>query len=210
MFGLKPNPQSFWKWFVANEVMLFDFELDQERIFDKLSSAMHKIDRNLTFEFGPKTPTGREFVVSAGGILSAFPAVVSLVGAAPKLERWKVIGFRPRRDPVFTIELRGRNANSEQVEFSLIDNGRNIGIYLFIPDFNESDVTWKEIGYLLLDEALGEYDVETKVGPFDVFSPDSAKPGKRFPFRDLPEIFDKHLLTLESRAKGSSQALRLN
>ena len=68
----------------------------------------------------------------------------------------------------------------------------------------------KAVVEALLDEALGEYDVETKVGPFDVFSPDSAKPGKRFPFRDLPEIFDKHLLTLESRAKGSSQALRLN
>lgn len=203
MFGLKPTPQSFWKWFVANEAMLFDFERDQERVFGKLASRMRRIEPNLTFEFGPKTSIGREFVISAGGIKSAFPAVLSLVAAAPRLERWQVTGFRPRRDPILTIELRGRKADSEQVEFSLIDNGTIIGIYLFIPGFDESDVTWKEIGYLLLDVALGEYDVETKVGPFSVSSPDSAQPGTRFPFKDLPEIFDRHCLTLQDRATGA-------
>jgi len=203
MFGRKPTPQNFWKWFVSNEAMLYDFEKNQERVFDKLASKLREINPNLTFEFGPKTQAGREFVVSAGGIKSTFPAVTTLIDAAPKLERWQITAFRPRRWPLNRIELRGRKADPEHIQFSLLDNGVNIGIYLFIAGYEEADITWKEIGYLLLDEALGEYDVETKLGPIGMFSPDAAKEEERFPMRQLPEIFDKHLLTLKNRAKSS-------
>jgi hypothetical protein len=83
MFGRKPTPKQFWAWFVSNEAMLYDFEKDMERIFKKLAAELNRVDPNLTFEFGPKKTDGREFVVSAGGIKSSFPAVVSLVSAAP-------------------------------------------------------------------------------------------------------------------------------
>jgi hypothetical protein len=48
------SEQAFWKWFQGNEAMLFDFEKDQERVFDRLASEIHKVDPALTFEFGPK------------------------------------------------------------------------------------------------------------------------------------------------------------
>ena len=63
--------QEFWDWFVQHQLELFDFEVDRERIFDQLASQLQKVDPNLTFEFGPKE-VQREFVVSAGGIKSAF------------------------------------------------------------------------------------------------------------------------------------------
>ena len=102
------------------------------------------------------------------------------------------------------------NAPVQQIQFSLIDNGTIIGMYLFIPGFNETEIAWKEIGYLLLDEALGEYDVETKLGPISVLSPDSDQAGERFPLNELPEIFDRHVLTLQNRAKGFVQVRRPN
>jgi hypothetical protein len=199
MFGLKPTPQRFWKWFVANEDELFDFEKDQERVFNKLASKMRQIEPNLVFELGPKTPTGRDFVVSASGIKSAFPAITSLVGAAPKLDRWNIIAFRPRRSPIMQLELKGKKADPESIQFSLIDNGENVGILLFLPDYQEQDITWREIGYLLLDEALGEFDVETKVGPIRFFARDNPVKEERFPLISLPEIFDRHILTLQRR-----------
>jgi hypothetical protein len=61
----------FWKWFIAHEAELFDFEADQERIFDTLARQLAQVHPNLTFEFGPKTDH-REFVISAGGIREAF------------------------------------------------------------------------------------------------------------------------------------------
>jgi hypothetical protein len=39
---------------------------------------------------------------------------------------------------------------------------------------------WGNAFYLLLDEIIGEYDVETKVGFIECASPDDAKLGKYF------------------------------
>jgi hypothetical protein len=72
-------------------------------------------------------------------------------------------------------------------------------VYLFLPGYDEQDITWKEIGYLLLDEALGEFDVETKVGLIRFFSRDLPPNQERFPLTDLPALFDRHVLTLQRR-----------
>jgi hypothetical protein len=158
---------AFWNWFIQHEVELFNFDPDQEiereKLFDELATQLQKVSRNLTFEFGPKGPT-REFVISAAGIKSAFPAVVRLAEAAPGLDRWQITAFRPRRAPVMTIEIGDNSVDPRDVQFSLLNNGKMAGIYLFIPGFREDDVAFKQIGYLLLDEALGEYDVETRLG----------------------------------------------
>lgn len=83
---MKDSQQTFWQWFDTHQDELLDFELDQERIFDELSEQLIRVHPKLTFEFGPKTDR-REFVISAGGIREGFPAVTSLVAAAPKLDR---------------------------------------------------------------------------------------------------------------------------
>jgi hypothetical protein len=80
--GLTPE-QAFWNWFQKNEDSLFDFEKNQAEIFDRLSTELHKIDPNLTFEFGPKENDRREFTISADGIRKAFPAVEKLFASAP-------------------------------------------------------------------------------------------------------------------------------
>jgi hypothetical protein len=206
MFGSKPTPQSFWKWFTSNDRMLFDFEKDQDRLFDKLALKLRRIDLNLTFEFGPKIENRREFVISAGGIKSAFPAVIELLRIAPTLEHWQITGFRPRRPPICIVELRGKSVDPTRVEFTLIDNGKDIGIYLFLPGYDQADATWTEIGYLLLDEALGEYDVETKLGPIGMLELDAPQKGKRYPLAELPQIFDTHFLTLRQRAGNPPQS----
>jgi hypothetical protein len=190
--------EEFWKWFIQNQEELLDFEADQERIFDSLAAELRKVDPHLTFEFGPKE-TKREFVISAGGIKGSFPAVASLVNAAPKLPRWQVTAFRPRRTPLNVIEFRGKQARPEEVQFSLLDNGKIAGIRLFIPSFREDDADWKQIGYLLLDDALGEYDVESRVGLLKMYSPDASTTERRYPFVDLPQAFDQLVSQLEPR-----------
>jgi hypothetical protein len=190
--------EGFWDWFIRNQEALHDFEADRERVFDSLAAELQKIDPHITFEFGPKQ-TKREFVISAGGIKGSFPAVASLVNAAPTLSRWQVTAFRPRRTPLNVIEFRGKQARPEEVQFSLLDNGKIAGIRLFIPSFREVDADWKQIGYLLLDDALGEYDVETRVGLLKMYSPDASTTERRYPFVDLPRAFDQLVSQLEPR-----------
>jgi len=191
--------KDFWSWFVQHEAELFNFEVDQENIFDQLAFQLGKVHKDLTFEFGPKT-VPREFVVSAAGIKAAFPAVVSLVGAVPPLEKWQVTAFRPRRTLSNTVEFRGKRVDPEDVQFTLLNNGKMAGIYLFMPGFQENDTDLKQIGYLLLDEALGEYDVESRLGLIEMLPYDARTEGERYPLAELPRLFDQ----LTSRLEGLS------
>jgi hypothetical protein len=190
--------QEFWKWFSEHESELLDFEIDRESIFDQLSNQLKRPDPDLTFEFGPKREP-REFVVSAGGIKRAFPSVSALLAAAPKLERWRFTAFRPRRIPLNIVEFRGKRIDPKDVQFSLLDDGTTAGIYLFIPGYRDGDADFKQIGYLMLDEALGEYDVESKVGLIKMLSPESPTDGDRHLLSELPMRLDELAMQLRKR-----------
>ena len=201
------SEENFWKWFTQHEVELFEFdpdaEAEREKLFDELATELQEVDRDLAFEFGPKDAV-REFIISAGGIQRAFPAVVALAKAAPKLHRWHVIAFRPRRLPIHPIDFQDRHVDPNNVYFTLLDNGKTAGLYLFIPGFQENDVALKSIGYLLLDEALGEFDVEKRLGLFKILSPEVRTDGERHRLPELPELFDQLVARLERRSGKSS------
>jgi hypothetical protein len=198
---------NFWNWFIQREQELFDLDsnrvAERERIFDELASELQKVDPDLSFEFGPEAPR-REFVISASGIKRAFPAVVSLADAAPALSRWQVTGFRPRRWPLHVVQIGDKRVDPDDVEFSLRDNGKMVGIYLFIPDFQESDTALKQIGYLMLDFTLGEYDVETRLGLITMLAPQTRTEGDRYPLAELPVRFDELVAHLEGHSGRSS------
>ena len=182
--------EKFWKWFQKNEAIIFDFEKDQEKIFDRLAAEMQKVNPSLTFEFGPKVNNKREFIISADGIRDAFPKVESLYSAAPTdLAKWVIIKFRPRREP-FDIEYSGVAVKAESVKVALERQGNKIGITVIIPNFvEEKRKAYAGIAYLMLDQALGEYDVETKVGYIEVKSVVPATV-KVYSLHELPNEFD--------------------
>jgi len=188
------SEKEFWNWFVQHEAELFrlrpDREAEPESMFDKLASELQKVHPDLAFEFGPNE-TNREFVISAGGIKRAFSSVAALVNSAPTLDRWQITAFRPRRDPVNVVEFRGKRVDPKDVQFTLLSNGKMPGVRLFIPGYRDADSDIRQIGYLLLDEALGEYDVETSLGPIEMLSPEAHTEGRRFPLAELPKQFDE-------------------
>ena len=194
--------ERFWSWFIQHEVKLFDLDPDQEngleRLFDHVATELQKVHPDLTFEFGPKGPI-REFVISAGGIRDAFPAVVCLTQAAPTIERWQITAFRPRRTTINIVEFKGKRVDPQDVQFSLLDNGKVAGLYLFMPGFHEDDADLEQVGYLLLDEALGEYDVEARLGLIRILSPDTRTEMVRYPLTELPRLFDQLVSRLEGR-----------
>ncbi len=198
--------EQFWNWFTQHELEFFHFDpkdrKKMERLFESLAGELQKVDEDLTFEFGPNQPR-RELVISAGGIKRAFPAVTALVGAAPNLERWDVIAFRPRRPPGI-VEFAGKRVDPKDVQFTLLDNGKIAGLHLFIPGFREDDIDLKQIGYLLLDESLGEYDVESRLGLIKMMPTEARISGERYPFADLPALFDELVAHLENRPRKPS------
>jgi len=198
---------TFWNWFTGHERELFQFDprnvTEREQLFDDLAAELQKVHRDLAFEFGPRDGR-REFVISAGGIKNVFPAVVRLTQAAPSLERWQVTAFRPRRSPIMPIEIGDKNIDPTEVKFTLLDNGKTAGLYLFIPGFREGDVNFQQIGYLMLDQSLGEYDVETRLGLIKMLPLDARTQGERHPLPELPAMFDRLVSRLEGRSGKTS------
>ncbi len=192
--------QTFWQWFVGHEDELFHFERNQEAVFDALQKAMGLVHKDLAFEFGPVKEGRREFVISACGIKSAFLAVVSLADQAPSLKRWRVLKFRQRHTPLCDIEIHGLKIKASDVEFTLLTSKDAVGLYLFLPGYTEERKTdFGNIGYLMLDQALGEYDVVAKLGPIKMMGPDAAVGSEKYPLKELPTMFDQVWSRLSSQ-----------
>ena len=184
--------KAFWDWFQANDARLYNFERDQEHTFDLLHTELVRVDKNLVFEFGPIENGRREFIISADGIREAFPKVESLYAAAPALPRWKVVKFRPRREPM-SIAFDGLRIDSDAVAVDLQHQGDKVELTMYLPGYSEhAEDKYKGIAFLFLDQALGEYDVETRVGHIELKARDEA-PAHALSLAKLPTAFDKLL-----------------
>ena len=172
--------------------MLFDFEKDTEIVFNQLAAEMHKVNPDLTFEFSPKQGGQREFVISADGIRDSFASVEKLYAAAPPLKNWKIIKFRPRREP-FDIKFQGILVEAASVAVFIERDGPKAGLTVVIPGYTKAKHdSFAGLAFLLLDQALGEFDVETHVGFVGVAAP-SERYAQATPLKNLPKAFDAFL-----------------
>jgi hypothetical protein len=194
--------QQFWLWFQQHEEEYLRFEQDLEPRFDRLQAALGKVQEGLTFEFGPPEDR-RELILSADGIGDRFPAVVALKDAAPDLPRWQIIAFRPRRFELGSIRIGDILVTADTVECSLATDGNVAGLYLFLPDGIPQEPRL-QIGYLLLDEALGEFDVETRLGLIEILPRSSNAGYDRFLLSELAPKFDALVAQLEGRGSKPS------
>jgi hypothetical protein len=194
MLGFGSKHDEFWKWFEAHENEIFHFERKREKVFDKLASRLRRVHPDLVFEFSSVSEGRREFIVSAGGIKSAFPEVTALVRAAPALPRWQVIAFRQRQD-VPEIRCGDKALNRDEVFFDYVPTGDKIDLLLFIPGLADSSqealTGLKTIGYLLLDTTVGEYDVEAKIAGIRMLDASEFPERRKIPLRELPSVVDK-------------------
>ncbi|MGY4495450.1 hypothetical protein [Pseudomonas sp. TE3610] len=197
LFGAMPimahanQEAQFWNWFVANQSALYRFTSPTDPVLDQLGSQLKQVNEDLTFELGPVQPEGRrEFIISADGLKAAFPAVEALYAAAPKLDLWQVVKYRPRRSPVNTLTLGEHTFDPATVRCLLAKDGAKIGIVLMYDDYKQNDALFTQASYLLLDDALGEYAVETQVGFVSVRGMEDRWVKQSFPMTRLAAEFD--------------------
>ncbi len=186
--------EEFWSWFSENEERLYEFEQDQDKVFGDLAEEMKKVDPDLVFEFSLVLNEGkREFVISAGGIQSAFSSAEKLHAAAPDLERWMWVKFRPRRSPLMKVNIGDATIDPDEVHYLMAEDGDKVGLVLFFEDYNEpNENLFSIVAYSLLDQALGEYAVETQVGFIEFEGRDCEHFSQAFPLKELAGSFDEY------------------
>jgi hypothetical protein len=182
----------FWTWFQNNSQRLQNFKEDRETIFEALRTELHRVDKNLTFEFGPIAAGRREFIVSADGIRSAFPSVLSLVARVPSMTDWNIIAFRPPKSLELVLEIQGLRLGADDLFFEAFQTEGRIALALYIRGFDEERrALFSQAAFILLDCALGEYAVETAVGGLDFRRlPEDFEDLELLPFRDIRSVFD--------------------
>lgn len=189
--------QQFWQWFATNSVRYKALGADQRELMAELDRELARVQPGLTWEHNVKDG---ELVISADGNRKLFPAVQKLVAAAPSIPGWRIVAFRQPCHGDLTLSYSNYTVASQDVWFRTEADGTKVGITLFLPHSNGVD---KEVitgaAFLLLDAALGEYDVETKVG-FVEWLPRPEEPKGRglLPYKELPAAVNHLYQRLQS------------
>lgn len=195
----------FWTWFQTNQQHLASIENPGDKVHVELGEYLRNIDDGLTFEIGKVAGDKRELAVSADGIPELFPLVKQVVAAAPKMERWQVVAFR-QRVPVTALKelaIRGGPAGGggEQIDLAAKDMrgsvtraGDKANVAVFIKNYTGTEGQQNMV-LVMLQQALGEYDLVTKVGDIRFASIEEDDKKDSVPFEQLGSALDNAFAT---------------
>ena len=186
----------FWSWF-ASQAKGFRTAPQEEMplIVQHISERIKLVNEGMVCEFGLDGDQLGELVISGDGIKELIPAVSSFVEAAPKIEGWRVTAFRPRLDQYGEMELTfsGQLISPKTIWFRPLTEEGEFDVIFYHFDFNEDDSASLINGtYILLDMAVGELDVMTKIRYMDhqLLAGDPSEQGL-LPFSEFRTVFDE-------------------
>ena len=193
MFGFgKDQKKEFWRWLANHRQQIHDeikgpgSSVSQYWSITELARRLGAVDAALVHEIGMADSSTIELVVSADGIKSAFPAVIDLVKSAPGLDGFKITAFRPRCADGFQLEVAGQVVTDDLLTYRLTPEDHSLGLELFI-DCDLDQQLQSMIGFLSLDQRLGEYDVATGLGWIEFAA---GRPSDALPITQLANDFD--------------------
>lgn len=194
LFAKETKEQKFWQWFENNQSTIFEFESNQESVFDSISENLNSYQEDLMFEISHVHDGKREFIISADGISDLFPAVEALKNSAPKFENWTIISFRPRMNDYasFKLNYAGKELDPSKVwVYTRVKNGK-FDLIVYHPEYTDEEKNiFVSASYILLDMALGEYDVVKGIRYIDHQKlPENPEEIGLKPFSELRKIFD--------------------
>ena len=193
LFKKKITEKEFWSWFEKNSEDYFQLdENNYDLLFNKLALQLSKYHKDLTFEFSVEMNQGkREFIISAEGMVSAFPAVIKLVEEAPSLEKFNVVAFRQRQDSEQEIYFEDIVLNTEDIFFTYREDKQMdcLDIVIYIKGYSEENDQFIAAAFIMLDSLIGEYDVGVKLGEINFEPYQEEKEAE--PILNLVSLVDK-------------------
>lgn len=187
--------EAFWSWFQDNTAFLETYAEDTSTVIAAVGKRLDSVSRDLAFEMGLADDGIYEFIVSAEGIRAVFPEVIALTKAAPSILGWRIIAFRPRKPGGLgqVVRFEGTELGTGALWYRADRREEKLDLALAIEG-QDKDSAHGLLGpvFLLLDAALGEYDVTTRIGviEFDDCPADPAAAGLS-PLVDLAAEVDR-------------------
>ena len=161
--------EAFWQWFEANLAFLEGHESNTEAVVGELQGQLQSVNAHLTFEIGINETGQHQLILSADGVRAVFPDVIALYRCAPSLPQWQFVPFRPRVGTDHELHYDGYDMDASKLWYRTELRDGSPALYLYIDGLTEENSdALSGATYIMLDMALGEYDVETKVGQIEL------------------------------------------
>jgi hypothetical protein len=184
---------AFWRWFgknaqqIAQDIKAYEGEGEPSPLVTiELVRRLRRIHPSLVHEIGESEEV-IELIVSADGDLDAFGAVAETVSCAPTTPGYAFTAFRKRSGPDFALGMFGHEVSFRQVRYESWPEDEKLGVrvHIAIEGLDEEDLD--AMAFVLLDMALGEYDVATGLGSIEAAT---GRPSNAKPFAGLAAEFD--------------------
>lgn len=156
---------TFWDWFLANRNSISERMRSGDG--DKFESTIQKVNEKMQLVapdafFLYKYDGQRNiFFASADGVRDAIPLLKQLIKAAPVIEDWGFLAFRPGdNDPGARIVIKDFVLSVSGISFLAFDLGdEGIGITLYPTDMTEDCLQPFEFAAsVLMQHIIGEYE----------------------------------------------------
>ena len=171
--------QQFWTWFAGNEKRFRNVETpEKEALLDELKEHLCMFNDSLWFEIGGHPDGPSELIISAQGRSELFPKVRELVEAAPTLEGWSFIAFKPAHGFDFVTRYKGLTLSPKASWFMPLESHKDaeaLGLRVAYAHFDKSkEKTYLAATYVVLEAGLGELEVAEKIQHVEVCAAPSA------------------------------------
>lgn len=159
------TPHEFWSWFNENRFryLFINDEAMEERdqALEDLANQLAEYQSGLFFLIGGQADREeQDLIITSDGQRNLFPMVKELCDAAPKIEKWRVVAFKPALGPDIQLEYRDILFDPRQLWFIPLvhpDHPEYTGIRIGMQDYTpERENDFMGGLYLLLDNFLGE------------------------------------------------------
>ncbi len=199
------SPESrFWTWFNSHQSTYAQLDpTNLEDWFATLGEKLSEIDEDLVFELSSAPEHGKHMLVISGdGMRRAFPAVVSLVDAAPDLPDWEIVAFRqPNQMDAFSVDIADFRLTPGDVKFSFTPIEAGLELHLYIHNYDRNQPHHYLACMILLESLLGENDVATKIQYHDMGTLSEAEEPDSLPAIEILPVLIEDMR--QGRLEGS-------
>src|SRR5450755_4259399 len=154
----------FWNWFKDNnKAYLFLDSVDEdmhEKLLNDFEEELHKYCDKIYFEIGGSPNEDQEIIITAEGDKNYFDKVEQLISAAPKIDGWIFIAFKPPIPGHFKSKWDDLELNTQDIWFLPLINDKDsdFGIRIFLKNHNliKDNIVLTPLLYKMLDTIIGE------------------------------------------------------
>lgn len=189
------EPLYFWHWLKRNgDRVKKSLQQGQMDVHEEINRAFQQSYPELVWEISPAAEGPWTFCISAEGTRTFFPFVEKAVAEAPTIPGWHIQAFRARGSLDAEINMDNVTLSYHDIWCLMNPTPEGLSVCFHVRGLNSDNAEMLiEATFILLDNAIGEYDAATRIHEidFDVLPETVEESELYFPMHQLPAWLDR-------------------